>query len=238
MAEPALPADLGVPPAGVELVFGERASAIGDYARILSTTGVDHGLVGPREVPRLWERHILNCGVVAPALPEGARVADVGSGAGLPGLVWAVARPDVEMHLVEPLLRRTRWLEDTVAALGLTNVTIHRARAEAMVGELEVDVVTARAVSRLDTLAGWCLPLLTPGGRMLALKGAAAQEELDEAAGLLRRLGAVDAAVEEYGADLLDPPSRVVRIDLGDRPAGGRRGGRGRRRSGGSRPRG
>ncbi|WP_372360893.1 16S rRNA (guanine(527)-N(7))-methyltransferase RsmG [Agilicoccus flavus] len=223
----AVPPDLS---AVIEQMFGYEGGVAENYAAILASTGVDHGLVGPREVPRLWERHLLNCAVAAEAVPTGVRVADVGSGAGLPGLVWAIARPDLDMHLVEPLLRRTRWLEATVGELGLTNVTIHRGRAEAFAGELEVEVVTARAVARLEELARWCLPLLVPGGELLALKGASAATELDEARPELERLGAVGAEVREYGVGTLDPPTRVVHVRLGRTPPSPPRGGSPKRR--------
>ena len=134
------------------------------FASILADTGVSHGLIGPREVPRLWERHLLNCAVIADAFPGEARVIDVGSGAGLPGVVVAIVRPDLEVHLVEPMLRRTQWLEGVVADLGLASVTAHRGRAEEFVGVLAAPYVTARAVARLDKLARWCVPLLEPQG--------------------------------------------------------------------------
>ena len=137
------------------------------------------GLIGPREVPRLWERHLLNCAVLGELLPEGASLCDVGSGAGLPGIPLALARPDVRITLLEPLLRRTTFLDEVVRQLGLENVTVLRGRAEEMVGKLPpVDVVTARAVAPLDRLAGWGLPLLRPYGEMLALKGDTAEQEL------------------------------------------------------------
>lgn len=208
-------AGLGAPPASFERVFGDRADVAEHYAALLATTGVEHGLIGPREVPRLWERHLLNCAVVASVPPAEARIADVGSGAGLPGLVWAIARPDFRIHLVEPLLRRTRWLTSAVEELGLDNVSIDRGKAAAFAGELVVDVVTARAVARLDELARWCLPLLGSSGEMLALKGLAATDELDEARPLLAELGVVDASVEEFGAGVVDPVTRVVRLRVG-----------------------
>ena len=200
-------------------MFGSRLALAEQFAGILADSGVSHGLAGPREVPRLWERHVLNCAVVHPALPADAEVIDVGSGAGLPGLALAIARPDVRMHLVEPMLRRTTWLLDGRRRAGSGQREVHRGRAEQFWDQLSAPVVTARAVARLGELARWSLPLLRPGGAMLALKGASAQEELDADRALLRRLGAVSDAVETYGADVVSPATIVVRVTLGSQPA-------------------
>ena len=205
-------------PAGAAQVFGDRLILAEQFAAILADSGVSHGLIGPREVPRVWERHVLNCAVIHPAIPTGQMVIDVGSGAGLPGLALAIARPDLELHLIEPMLRRTSWLTMAVAELGLTNVRVHRGRAEQFWGTLRAPVVTARAVARLGELAGWCLPLLLPGGCMLALKGSSVMEELDASRAALRRLGVVDAVVERFGAGLVDPETTVLRVVLGDVP--------------------
>ena len=207
------------PPAAAAEIFGSRMPLAERFAGILADSGVSHGLVGPREVPRLWERHVLNCAVVSQALPADVEVIDVGSGAGLPGLALAIARPDVRMHLVEPMLRRTNWLSAAVEELGLDNVEVHRGRAEQFWDQLSAPVVTARAVARLGELARWSLPLLRPGGSMLALKGASAQEELDADRPALRRLGAVSDAVETYGAEVVSPATIVVRVTLGAKPA-------------------
>lgn len=191
------------------------------FVEILADTGVSHGLLGPREVPRLWDRHVLNCAVVEDAYPIGARLIDVGSGAGLPGVALALARPDLEVHLVEPMLRRTQWLTDTVAELGLEGVTVHRGRAEELAGTLAAPFVTARAVARLDKLTRWCVPLLEPrGGTVVAMKGRSATEELEQDRRALQRLGLVAAAVTEHGGDVL--PDTVLTVDLtfGPRPAG------------------
>lgn len=166
------------------------------------------GLIGPREVPRLWERHILNSVVVVPRIAEGSTVADVGSGAGLPGLVWAIARPDLQITLVEPLLRRTTYLEEICDELELTNVRVVRGRADEV--HEEFDVVTARAVAALDKLARWCLPLVRSGGVFLALKGQSAEQEVDSAAKVLRNLGATSIVVTTYGE--LDVPTTVVEV--------------------------
>ncbi|MBD3782863.1 MAG: 16S rRNA (guanine(527)-N(7))-methyltransferase RsmG [Micrococcales bacterium] len=217
-------------PSGAAAVFGERLALAERFAAILADTGVSHGLLGPREVPRLWARHLLNCAVVEDAFPEGARLVDVGSGAGLPGVALAVARPDLEVHLVEPMLRRTTWLEGVVRELGLDRVTVHRGRAEELAGTVSAPWVTARAVARLDKLAGWCVPLLEPGGTLVAMKGRSAREELAEDRPALEALGLSSAVVSEHGATLLEEP--VLTVDLvfdgARRPAGrGARGGRG-----------
>ncbi|GAA2080366.1 16S rRNA (guanine(527)-N(7))-methyltransferase RsmG [Aeromicrobium halocynthiae] len=196
------------PPDSAAATFGARLPLMERYADLLAGPGVDHGLIGPREVPRLWDRHLTNCGVVLPRVPANASVADVGSGAGLPGLVWAIGRPDLQVTLIEPLLRRTRFLDDVVAALGLSNVQVVRARAEEV--EQTFDVVTARAVAPLEKLARWCLPLVRPGGALLALKGRTAEEEVASARRVLGRLGATDVRVATYGD--LEIPTTVVEV--------------------------
>lgn len=175
---------------------------------MLATDGVERGLIGPREVPRLWDRHVLNCAVVVPRVPEHASVADVGSGAGLPGLVWAIARPDLHVTLIEPLLRRTVFLEEAVAALELDQVRVLRARAEDV--DETFDVVTARAVAPLERLAAWCLPLVRPGGVLLALKGRTAKEEVASSRVSLHKMGATDIVVSSHGD--LQIPTTVVEV--------------------------
>ena len=220
MAHEALdPADVPAAPEVAGAVFGGRLALAEQFVAILADTGITHGLIGPREAPRLWDRHVLNCAVVHEAIPatgETQRVIDVGSGAGLPGIALALARPDLELHLVEPLARRTAWLADTVEQLGLANVTVHTARAEAMWDRLDAPWVTARAVSRIVQLAEWTLPLLSARGSLLALKGSRAQEELDESRAALGRLGVVDAGIESCGGDLLDEPTLVLRATIGE----------------------
>lgn len=196
-------------------VFGERLPTAITYAELLAGPGVDRGLLGPREVPRMWERHLLNCAAVAPELSAGARVADLGSGAGLPGVVVAILRPDVHVALVEPLLRRTTFLLETVAALDLRNAEVVRARAEQLAGRRSFDVVLARAVASLDRLAGWALPLLRPGGRLLALKGAGADDETEAASGTLAALGAARWAVRRLEMPGATPPVTVVEVVAG-----------------------
>jgi 16S rRNA (guanine527-N7)-methyltransferase len=201
------------------------------FAEVLADTGVSHGLIGPREVPRLWERHLLNCAVVADAFPAGARLVDVGSGAGLPGVALAVVRPDLDVHLVEPMLRRTQWLSGVVVDLGLDNVAVHRGRAEELVGEVSAPWVTARAVARLDKLARWCVPLLEPGGTLVAMKGRSAATELEEDRRRLQRLGLASAVVSEHGADVLDEPVLTVDLRFEPKVPSGRRSARAARKA-------
>jgi 16S rRNA (guanine527-N7)-methyltransferase len=196
-------------------VFGDRLPLAVAYAELLITDGVVRGLVGPREAPRVWDRHLLNCAVLSEKISIGASVIDVGSGAGLPGIVLAVARPDLTITLVEPLARRTTFLSEAVTTLGLdTAVTVVRARAEDLVGEppATADVVTARAVAPLDRLAGWCLPLVTIGGRLLAIKGASALDEVTEHRDAIGRHGGSDPVIAQCGAGVVDPPTTIVEI--------------------------
>lgn len=190
--------------------FGEDLTTIDRFVELLSTWGIERGLLGPREAPRLWERHIVNCAAVVPRVPTGVSVADVGSGAGLPGLVWAIARPDLDVTLIEPLLRRTTFLEEVVDDLGISNVEVVRGRAPDCGGAF--DVVTSRAVADLGKQAAWCLPLVKPGGHLLALKGQSAAEEVSLWTADLRRHGARDIVVASYG----DPsmPTTVVEVHV------------------------
>jgi len=177
---------------------------------------VERGLLGPHEASRIWERHLLNCAVVSELLPRAARVADIGSGAGLPGIVLACARPDLRIDLVEPMARRVTFLKEAVAALALAGrVSVVRGRAEerAVIRRVApVAWVTARAVAPLDRLAAWCLPLLKPGGHLLALKGRRGAQELDEHRDAIGRLGGVDQHVVLCGVDLLASPTTVIVI--------------------------
>lgn len=190
-------------------------SGMAEFAQILATTGVERGLIGPREVDRLWPRHLANCAVVAEEAREqvaaGAEVADIGSGAGLPGVVWALVRPDTTMTLVEPLLRRSTFLAEVVAELGIgERVTVVRARAEDLSDQF--DVVTARAVARLDQLASWTLPLTRPGGWVVALKGAGAADEVVAASRTVARLGGRPPVVTAFGQSVLATPTTAVLI--------------------------
>ncbi|KRE42857.1 16S rRNA (guanine(527)-N(7))-methyltransferase RsmG [Knoellia sp. Soil729] len=197
-------------------MFGEGLPAATRFVEILADTGVSHGLLGPREVPRLWERHVLNCAVIEDAFPQNAKLIDVGSGAGLPGIALAIARPDLDLHLVEPMQRRTDWLTATVADLGLENVTVHRGRAEELVGTLSAPWVTARAVARIAKLARWCVPLLEGRGTLVAMKGRSAQEELDADRRDLTKLGLVDATLTEHGTSVIAEPT--LTLDLTFQP--------------------
>lgn len=208
----------------VDALFGERAGLARRYADHLAGTAVERGLVGPREVPRLWERHILNCAVVTELIPRDLRVADIGSGAGLPGLVVGTARPDLSVLLVEPLQRRVQWLTEVIADLQLDNVSVVRGRAEELAGELSVDMAMARAVAGLAELAAWCLPLVRPSGHFLALKGRTAVDELRSSERALRQAGAAGWEILRVGGSLVAEPTTVVRIQAGTRPRPRRRG--------------
>ena len=213
-------------PPAVRRLYPDAAGGLSVYADLLATDGVVRGLIGPREVPRLWERHLLNCAVVEQVVPQGSAVADVGSGAGLPGLVLAIVRPDLSVTLIEPLLRRTTFLAEAVSAVGLTNVEVLRGRAEDV--ERTFDVVVSRAVAPLPKLAGWCLPLCRPGGLMVAMKGASADDELGSADATLDRLGAAERTVRRVAVDGVDQATTVVTIVAGRVSTTGRRTGSGR----------
>jgi 16S rRNA (guanine527-N7)-methyltransferase len=194
------------------VIFGDRVRLAQRYAELLADVGVEWGLLGPREVDRIWDRHLLNCGAVAELLEAGEHVADIGSGAGLPGIPLAIAKPGLRVVLVESLLRRAEFLTMVVTELGL-DVEVIRGRAEDAAVRKVVggcDVVTSRAVASLDKLARWSLPLLRPGGRMLAIKGERADDELREHRRVMDRLGATGARVMECGVSYLSPPARVV----------------------------
>jgi len=210
--------------AAARALFGDRLDLAIRYAEHLSGTGVERGLLGPREVPRLWDRHLLNSAAVAELIPDQADVADVGSGAGLPGLPLAIARPDITVRLIEPLLRRSTWLDDVVSELGLTNVEVLRVRAEELAGRITVQVVTARAVAPLARLCEICLPLLRPGGLLLALKGRQAEAELADAAEVLQASEARRWRVQACGVGVLEVPTTVVVVEAGNVRKGRRSG--------------
>lgn len=198
------------------------AEALQRYVDMLVGPGVERGLLGPREADRIWDRHILNCAALSPLLPVGSTVADVGSGAGLPGIVLALLRGDLTMTLIEPLLRRATFLSEVVAELELTDrVAVARARAEDYSGA-PVDVVVARAVAPLDKLAGWTIPLLRPGGMVLAMKGQRAGAETDEHRAALHQLGARAIDVVILGGGQLAEPTTVVVITVAGRDRGER----------------
>ncbi|MBG6179189.1 16S rRNA (guanine(527)-N(7))-methyltransferase RsmG [Arthrobacter sp. CAN_A1] len=196
-------------------IFGERLDLAERFVEHLATTGIERGLLGPREVPRLWSRHVLNCAVTAELFPAGASVADVGSGAGLPGVALAIARPDLTFTLIEPLERRVTWLKEVVEDLELENVVVFRGRAEEAVGKVTANVVTARAVSALGGLAAMTIPILAGTGQVLAIKGQSAAEEVTKAAKLIRKLGGRKTVVLQVGDGLLEQPTTVVRITVG-----------------------
>jgi 16S rRNA (guanine527-N7)-methyltransferase len=205
-----------VPEAARGVFASARLPLVERYATLLATDGVVRGLIGPREAPRLWDRHLLNCGVLAELVPEGASVCDIGSGAGLPGLVLAIARPDLRVTLVEPLLRRTTFLEEVAEGLGLANVEVVRARADALHGQRSFDVVTSRAVAPLDRLLEWSMPLVSPTGALLAMKGSSVGDEVAQAAPVLRRMGCAAPEVSVLGADRLETPTCALRVAWAD----------------------
>ena len=195
-------------------VFGEHVDQAAGYVELLARHGVERGLIGPREVDRLWDRHVLNSAVIGERIPEGARVVDVGSGAGFPGVPLAIARPDLSIVLLEPMARRVDWLAEVAEKLELP-ITIIRGRAEERPVREQLggaDVVTARAVAPLARLADWCLPLVRPGGLLVALKGASAQEEIERDRAAVRKAGGDVPEVAECGATVLEVPSTVVLI--------------------------
>ena len=193
-------------------VFSHALPLAERFAALLAGDGVVRGLIGPRETTRLWERHLLNCALLGGAIEESVEVCDIGSGAGLPGIVLALARPDLKVTLVEPLLRRTTFLEEAVRELGLTNVEVVRARAEQLHGERDFDAVTSRAVAPLDRLLAWSMPLVRRGGALMAMKGSSAQEEVASAPAALTTYGAGAVSIETYGGGIVDPPTTVVRV--------------------------
>jgi 16S rRNA (guanine527-N7)-methyltransferase len=202
------------PPPEAAVVFGDRVEQAVAYAGWLAGPGTDRGLLGPREASRLWERHLLNCAVLAEVVPHGVTVADLGSGAGLPGIPLAIARADLHVTLVEPLLRRATFLTEVVTALALPQVEVVRSRGEDLHGHRDFDAVTSRAVAPLERLLGWSVPLTRTGGLVLALKGSSAADEVAELAtrpGGWERLGVAPPEVVAVGATVLSEPATVVR---------------------------
>lgn len=204
-------------PAAASAVFpADRLPLAERYADLLATEGVLRGLIGPREGARLWPRHLLSCGVLGRLAPPGATVCDVGSGAGLPGMVVALARPDVHVTLVEPLQRRTTFLEEVVSQLGLDNVEVVRGRADLLHGRRVFEVVTSRAVAPLPRLLEWSMPLVSPTGVLLALKGASAGEEVAAAEEVIHRWALAAPKVLVIGEDVPDGRATVVRVAWAD----------------------
>jgi 16S rRNA (guanine527-N7)-methyltransferase len=200
-------------PAGAAALFGAELDRAVAYAGILATRGVEWGVIGPREVPRLWERHLMNCAVVAELIESRCTtLADIGSGAGLPGVVLALMLPAVNVTLIEPLERRTRFLTECVDELELANVSVLRGRAEDLAGKVSADVVTARAVAPLERLAPLAVGLTRKRGMVLAIKGSGAEEELEQARPVLRRIGARSAEVLRVGHGKVSPATTVVRF--------------------------
>ncbi|MCV7352602.1 16S rRNA (guanine(527)-N(7))-methyltransferase RsmG [Mycobacterium parmense] len=201
-----------------DAIFGPRLAVARRYAELLAGPGVERGLLGPREVGRIWDRHLLNSAAIAEVLGPGERIIDIGSGAGLPGIPLAIARPDLEVVLLEPLLRRSEFLIEVVGELGLA-VEVVRGRAEdPSVRDRfgERDAAVSRAVAALDKLTKWSMPLLRPGGRMLAIKGERGRDEVREHRRAMAASGAVDIRVVECGAQWLRPPATVVLARRGE----------------------
>ncbi len=218
MTEQPAPTGESIPPlpsSGASELVGDALPTLSRYVGWLADAGVRRGLLGPREVSRLWERHIFNCAAVTELIAPAATLWDLGSGAGLPGVVIAVLRPDVQVTLLEPLLRRTTFLSECVADLGLENVSVVRGRAEEWAGRVRLDVVTARAVAPLDRLAGWALPLLRAEGELLAIKGEHAEAEVRRAQPALARLGARSWEVVRAGSADGALNATVVRVRAG-----------------------
>ena len=203
---------LEIPPAGTEEYFGAAYPVAVRYAEHLATTGIEWGLIGPREIDRLWTRHILNCAVVAEFIGDTDVVGDVGSGAGLPGIPIALLRPEAQIVLIEPMERRVEWLTMVVEDLGLDNVRIVRARVEDLVDEEMFTVVTARAVKAMTTLIEWTHEVMGPEGRILALKGASVEAELGKTKKLLKRYRLTQPKIHIVDGGILEVPSRVVEI--------------------------
>jgi 16S rRNA (guanine527-N7)-methyltransferase len=215
--------EAAVPPAPAVAgqVFGAALPAAERYVARLATDGVTRGLIGPREVPRLWERHVLNSAAVAEAVPQGARVVDVGSGAGLPGIPLGLSRPDVTLTLVEPMARRVEFLDEVVDELAVPaglSWRVVRGRAEdrpVVTAVGPVDVVTARAVAPLPRLVGWCRGLLRPGTQLVALVGARALQDLPALVPELEAAGMRDVHPRAVGASLGEAATTVVVMTRG-----------------------
>jgi 16S rRNA (guanine527-N7)-methyltransferase len=208
--------DLPLPSAEAIAEFGDSLAKARRYVELLATDGVTRGLIGPRETSRLWDRHLLNCALVAELVPDEGELVDIGSGAGLPGIVLAMLRPRLHVVLLEPLLRRSVFLEECVRALDLPNATVVRARAEEKAASrISADVATARAVAPLERLVGWAAPLLRPGGQLLAIKGQSAAAELEAAEPVLSRLGVQSAEVLEAGHGRVVATTTIVRVVMG-----------------------
>jgi 16S rRNA (guanine527-N7)-methyltransferase len=206
--------DLEPEPGAAATVFGTHLAGARSFADRLAEVGEERGLIGPLERQRLWSRHLMNCALVAPYLRSGGRVADIGSGAGLPGLVLAIVRPDVDLVLIEPMERRTDWLREESVRLGLTNVTVLRARAEDAIGSGPFDHVTARAVKALRQLVPMARPLLAVGGEMLFLKGSRVDAEIADSITQRRAAQLSDPEVVLLGEGIVAEPTRLFRATV------------------------
>ena len=207
--EPTERADLPRPSDAVAALFGDSLATAARYAELLATAGIERGLLGPREMPRIWDRHLANSAVVAALVPDSAYLIDLGSGAGLPGIPLACVRSDIRVELVEPQLRRVRFLEQCVGELDLPHVTVTRARAEELAGR-GADCVVARALAPLDRLVPLAMPVLREGGLLLAIKGERAEEELARSEDAIRVTAGNRARLRMCGEGVVDPPVRVV----------------------------
>lgn len=205
-----------MPPEARRAFASDRLPLAERYTELLATEGVVRGLIGPREAPRLWDRHVLNSAVLAEVLPQDATVCDIGTGAGLPGLVLAIARPDLDVTLVEPLLRRTTFLEEVVDELGLSHVRVVRGRADDLHDVETFDVVTSRAVAPLERLLTWSMPLVNATGALVAMKGRSVAEEIEVAAPVLARYRCGTPEVFEVGDGVVEPTTTVVRVPWAD----------------------
>jgi 16S rRNA (guanine527-N7)-methyltransferase len=215
-----VPGHLGAAPAAppsAQEVFGPALPLAARYAALLAGPGVERGILGPREAGRLWDRHLLNCAPLAELIPPRSLIVDVGSGGGLPGVILAMLLPNAKVVLLEPMARRAAFLEECVRELGLSNAATCRLRAEEAAGDLVADVVTARAVAPLDRLVALTLPLVRPGGLVLALKGASAEREVQQARPVLRKVGVREVAVVRAGVGRVSPPPVVVCLTAGAR---------------------
>lgn len=203
-------------PPEVTTIFGDRRDRAVAYHESLRTDATTRGLIGPREAPRLWERHILNCAVIGEVMVNGARVVDIGSGAGLPGIPLALARPDLDITLIEPLLRRVTYLRETIDTLGLDNVTVVRGRAEEktiITQHRGADYVTSRAVAPLGKLMQWSLPLTTQHGLVLAMKGTSADDEIHRDQKAISAAGGGPCTIIRVGSDVLPEATTIVRCE-------------------------
>ena len=226
------PDGLVAPPTVVAEMFGESVERLNRFVALLAEQGVERGLIGPREIERIWDRHVLNSAVVGELVPEGAHVVDVGSGGGFPGVPLALARPDISITLLESMARRVQWLEEVLDELSLENADVLRGRAEEKAVRAElgaVDVVTARAVAPLGRLAQGCLPLLRTGVLLLAVKGASVAEEIARDEAIVEKAGGESIDVVQCGVDVLEVPATVVVIEAAPRSVRSRKGRRRRR---------